>query len=124
MKIYHVETQQSYDELMSELEVKGYEWLSGRKPTSKNYWIVYKENTCIKISGKKITYGPIEWHKNEYPDTKIIEYKADKQGVTDDFIKEVTIKIYYNEVTKKHYNSYEKAIADCKKEMERQHDKD
>ena len=123
MTIYHTETIEDYDALMYELEGKGYKWISRRKPTALNFWNVYKENTCIKISGKKITYGPIEWRKKEYPDTKIIEYKADKQGVTDDFIKEVTIKIYYNEVTKKHYNSYEKAIADCKREMERQHDK-
>ena len=123
MKIYHTATIEDYDALMYELEGKGYKWISKKKPTALNFWNVYKEITCIKISGKKITYGPIHWHKKEYPDTKIIEYKADKQGVTDDFIKEVTIKIYYNEVTKKHYNSYEKAIADCKKEMERQHDK-
>ena len=123
MTIYHTATIEDYDALMYELEGEGCKWISRKKPTSKNYWIIYKENTCIVISGKDITFGPIEWHKKEYPDTKIIEYKADKQGVTDDFIKEVTIKIYYNEVTKKHYNSYEKAIADCKKEMERQHDK-
>ena len=29
--------------------------------------------------------------------------------------------IYYNEITKKYYNSNEDAIADCKKEMERLH---
>ena len=123
MKIYRTKTQEDYDALMYELEGKGYKWISRKKPTTPNFWNVYKENTCIKISGKKITYGPIEWHKKEYPDTKIIEYKADKQGVTDDFIKEVTIKIYYNEVTKKHYNSRKEAIDDCKKEMEKLHDK-
>lgn len=37
--------------------------------------------------------------------------------------KEVTSKIYYNEITKKHYNSYDEAIADCKREMEKLHDK-
>lgn len=31
--------------------------------------------------------------------------------------------LYYNSITKKHYNSYEDAIADCKREMERQYDK-
>ena len=31
--------------------------------------------------------------------------------------------LYYNSITKKHYNSYEDAIADCKKEMEKSHDK-
>ena len=27
--------------------------------------------------------------------------------------------LYYNSITKKYYNSYENAIADCKKEMEK-----
>ena len=31
--------------------------------------------------------------------------------------------LYYNSITKKHYNSYKEAIDDCKKEMEQQHDK-
>ena len=80
MKIYRTRTQSDYDSLMSDLESKGYEWISRKKPTSKNYWNVYKENTCIKISGKEIAFGPIEWREKEYPDTKIIEYKADKEG--------------------------------------------
>ena len=74
MKIYHVETQQDYDALMNELEEKGFEWFSGGKPTSKDYWS--EEKSCIKISGKSITFGSIERHKKEYPDTPIIEYKA------------------------------------------------
>jgi len=37
MKIYHVETQEAYDELMIELEEKGYKWLSGNKPTEFDY---------------------------------------------------------------------------------------
>ena len=57
------------------------------------------------------------------PEEPIIEYKADKKQETNDFIKELTVKIYYNKITKKHYNSYNEAIADCKKEMKRQHDK-
>ena len=31
--------------------------------------------------------------------------------------------LFYNSITKKHYNSYDEAVADCKKEMEQQHDK-
>lgn len=53
----------------------------------------------------------------------IIEHQVNKQVETDDFIKEVTVKIYYNEITKKHYNSYDEAIDDCKKEMEKLHAK-
>ena len=74
MKIYHTATQADYDELMIELEAKGYKWISGHKPTSKDYW--NEENSCIKISGKNITFGSIEQHKKDYPDIPIIEYKA------------------------------------------------
>ena len=123
MKIYNTKTQADYDALMIKLEGKGYKWLSRDKPTSRDYWSEDKENTCITISGKDITFDSIEWYKEEYPGTPIIEYRADKQGETDNFIKELTVKIYYNEITKKHYNSYDDAIADCKEEMERQHDK-
>ena len=123
MTIYHTATQEDYNSLMVELEKQGFTWLSGHKPTSKNYWSDEKEDTCIEISGKEISFNSIEWHKKEHPDTPIIEYKANKQVETDDFIKELTVKIYYNEITKKHYNSYEDAIADCKREMERDYDK-
>ena len=123
MKIYNTKIQADYDALVIELEEKGYKWLSGHNPTHFKYRIDDKEDTCIEISGKKITFGSIEWYKEEYPDISIIEYRAGKQGETDNFIKELTVKIYYNEITKKHYNSYKEAIDDCKKEMERQHDK-
>ena len=76
MKIYHVKTQQSYNELMSELEEKGYKWLSRHEPTSKNYWIVNKENSCINISSKYITFMNIEQSKNQYPNIPVIEYKT------------------------------------------------
>ena len=82
MKIYHVETQEAYDELMSELEVKGYKWLSGRRQTSKDYWKSYKENTCIVISGKDITFMNIEQSKNKYPNIHIIKYKTKGENMT------------------------------------------
>ena len=76
MKIYHVETQQDYDALMSELEEKGCEWLSGRELTAFNYWEQEKGNTCIKISGKYITFMNIEQSKKQHSNIPIIEYKA------------------------------------------------
>ncbi len=76
MKLYHTETQVDYDALMIELEEKGYKWLSGDKPTSEDYWIGDKEDTCIAISGKEMTFGSIEWHKKECPGIPIIKYKA------------------------------------------------
>ena len=119
MKIYCTRTEEDYNSLMVELEKQGFIWDSGHNPTLFKYWSEDKEDTCIAISGKKFTFNSIEWYKEEYPDISIIEYRADKQGETDNFIKELTVKIYYNEITKKHYNSYDDAIADCKKEMEK-----
>ena len=115
MEIYNTKTQSDYDSLMSELEEQGFNWLNGKKPTYYRYWEDEKENTCIEIAGKEIAFGSLDYYKKEYPSTTIIEYKADKKGETNGFIKELTVKIYYNEITKKYYNSYDEAIADCKK---------
>lgn len=82
MKVYHVETQQGYDSLMSELEEKGYEWLSGYKPTEYNYWEENKEDSCINILGKYIGFMNIERSKNRYPNIPIIEYKAKGENMT------------------------------------------
>lgn len=88
MKIYHVKTQQAYDELMSELEGKGYEWLSGYKPTEYNYWEENKEDSCINILGKYIGFMNIERSKNQYPNIPIIEYKAKGESVTQEEMKQ------------------------------------
>ena len=76
MKIYHVERQRYYDALMSELEEKGYEWFSGYKPTEYNYWEENKEDSCIIISSKYITFINIEQSKKQHPNIPVIEYKA------------------------------------------------
>ena len=88
MKIYHVETQEAYDELMIELEEKGYKWLSGNKPTEFDYWKQEKENSCIKISGKDIVFRDIEQCTKQYPYTTIIEYKAKGTKMTQEEIKQ------------------------------------
>ena len=125
MTIYHTATQEDYDALMVELEKQGFRWggVFGEKPTKESYYKVYTSETTITTYTDAIRYGCVKDDMESDPDEPIIEYKADKQGETDNFIKELTVKIYYNEITKKHYNSYEDAIADCKKEMERQYDK-
>ena len=127
MTIYHTATQADYDALMVELEVEGYKWVDGEMPTEQSYFDRYGSKTTVTAFDgffeKTMQFADVAYDIEEYPNIPIIEYKADKQGETDDFIKELTVKIYYNEITKKHYNSYEDAIADCKKEMERQHDK-
>ena len=125
MTIYHTETEEDYNSLMVELEKQGFRWggVYGEKPTKEFYYKVYKSETTITTYTDAIRYGCVKDDIESYPDIPIIEYKADKKGETDDFIKELTVKIYYNEITKKHYNSYDEAIDDCKKEMERLYDK-
>ena len=76
MKVYHVGTKEAYDALMIELEEKGYKWLSGREPTEFNYWEQNKEDSCVIISSKYITFMNIEQSKKQHPNTPIIEYKA------------------------------------------------
>ena len=125
MTIYHTETEEDYNSLMVELEKQGFRWggVYGEKPTRESYYKVYTSETTITTYTDAIRYGCVKDDMKSYPDEPIIKYKAKKQVETNDFIKELTVKIYYNEITKKHYNSYDDAIADCRKEMERQHDK-
>ena len=125
MTIYHTATQEDYNSLMIELEKQGFRCggVCGEKPTKESYYKVYTSDTTITTYTDAIRYGCIKDDMESNPDEPIIEYKAKKKQETNDFIKELTVKIYYNEITKKHYNSYEQAIADCKKEMEKLHDK-
>ena len=76
MKIYHTETQADYDALMVELEGKGYVWASRCKPTESKDWTKRKENTCVRISNKRVTRNSIIFYKVEYPNIPIIKYKA------------------------------------------------
>ena len=125
MTIYHTETEEDYNSLMVELEKQGFRWGSvcGAKPTEKFNYNVYTSETTITTFTDVISYSCVKDDMEYYPDEPIIEYKAKKQLETDNFIKELTVKIYYNEITKKHYNSYDEAVANCKKEMEKLHDK-
>ena len=125
MTIYHTATQEDYEDLMIKLEKQGFRWGSvwGRNPTEKFNYKVHKSETTITTYTDVIRYSCVKDDMETYPDEPIIEYKANKKAETNDFIKELTVKIYYNEITKKHYNSYEDAIADCKKEMDRLYDK-
>lgn len=121
MTIYHTRTKDDYNSLMVKLEKQGFKWGSGRKPTEEFNYNTYTSETTVTTYENVIRYACVRDEMEFNPEESIIEYKAKKE--TNDFIKELTVKIYYNEITKKHYNSYEEAIADCKKEMERLYDK-
>ncbi len=81
MQIYHVETQEDYDALMVELEGRGYLWLSNKKPNSRgNRWLRHKENFCVIIDNKMMTYADIRWCKKHYLNATIQKYKAKQNG--------------------------------------------
>lgn len=79
VKIYHVETQEDYDDLMVKLEKQGYRWLSGYKPTVKNCWFENQEETVICLNvviDREMHFSSLGYTKREYPDINIIKYKA------------------------------------------------
>ncbi len=127
MPVYHTETEEDYNSLMTKLEEQGFRWGSvrGKKPTEEFYYNEYTSETTISTysADNVIKYSCLKYQMEFNPGELIVKYKAKEKVETNDFIKELTVKIYYNEITKKHYNSYKEAIADCKKEMEKLHDK-
>ena len=68
MKIYHVETQQSYDELMIQLEEKGCKWRRGEKPTKLNEFKKYRKDICVYEEDGEISFSGIEYLKKYHSD--------------------------------------------------------
>lgn len=78
VKIYHVETQEDYDDLMIELENEGCMWESESLPTSAKYWNTFKGNTYITLNkkSKRLTYGYMGLVDINYPDIPVIKHKV------------------------------------------------
>lgn len=76
MKIYHVETQQDYDALMSELEEKGFKWRNGEKPTQLDKFKYHGKDTYVYEEYGEITISGVECFKKYHGDKTFIEYKA------------------------------------------------
>lgn len=77
VKVYHVETQKDYDDLMIKLEDEWYKWFSGKKPTDINGWV--GEETVIYLNESRdyrLTYGYISTARENYSDVRIIKHKA------------------------------------------------
>ena len=79
IKIYHVETQEDYDDLMIKLENEGCMWASGDKPTSENYWYIREKETVIYLGSwgkREMTRGDLSEAKSQYPTIPIVKHKA------------------------------------------------
>lgn len=129
IKIYHVETQADYDDLMIKLEEQGYKWVRGGKPTSKpQYWDKTKEDTLIFLNtcGEGIiTRGSSYTHACAHPHITIINYKVgDDLELETDKAKE--LQKYSEQIAKKkedlvnhpaHYNQYSQEVIDTIEEV-------
>ena len=76
MTVYHVETQQAYDELMTELEEKGCKWREGEKPTHLDKFKTYSKDTYIYDECGLISFSDGDHFKAYYSNETLIEYKA------------------------------------------------
>lgn len=105
VKMYQVETQKDYDDLMIELEQQGYKWMSGDKPTTKaHYWDKQRENTVIVLDDfdkYRITRGSMSWCKGFYSSTPIIKHKA--KGVEQ--MEKVVVPKFVAEYIENHYGT-------------------
>ena len=78
MKLYHTQTREDYNALMSELESKGIEWYGGQKPHEFDGFGAYGSETIFQVSNKEILYFSMDFYKNEFNEIEVIEHKAEK----------------------------------------------
>ena len=76
MKIYHTATREDYYSLMSELEGKGCEWMSGEKPTQSDNFRIHGKDTYFYEECGLISFSDGDYFKAYYSDETLIEYKA------------------------------------------------
>lgn len=76
--MYHVKTQDAYNQLMCELEVNGYKWHKNIPATQKNHWLENKEKTVIEIYNEGLK--DIRYRNSEILDINqvVLDYKLDK----------------------------------------------
>ena len=87
MTVYHVETQEDYDELMIELEEKGFKWLRGEKPTRFDRFKDNGKDTCVYEEDGIISFSGVEYFKKHHDNETLIEYKAKGESMTQEEMK-------------------------------------
>lgn len=108
IKIYHVETQEDYADLMVKLENEGYTWANGDLPTIRDYWWFSKECSYVAVDeyAKKLRYGHLNDIGKNHPDQTVIKYKTDKTDKA------------------KELQKYSEQIAKKKEELSNEHTQD
>ena len=87
MKIYHVETQQNYDALMSELEEKGCKWMGGDKLTDFDEFSTHGIDTYVYEECCEIFISSGNYFKAHHSDETLTEYKAKGEDMTQEEMK-------------------------------------
>lgn len=88
MTVYHVETQEDYDELMIELEEKGCEWRCVEKPTKLDKFKIYGKDTYIYEEYGIISLSDGYYSKVYRNNETLIEYKAKGENMTQEEMKQ------------------------------------
>lgn len=67
-------TQKAWDDLMKYIEANypKVRWMSGDKPTDRDYWKTHSSDTCIYFSDKTIEYCYREYFQKNYPKIPIL----------------------------------------------------
>ena len=87
MKIYHVETRQAYDELMTELEEKGCKWMGGDKLTDFDEFSTHGIDTYVYEECCEIFISSGNYFKAHHSDKTLIEYKAKGENMAQEEMK-------------------------------------
>ena len=78
MKLYHTQTREDYNALMSELESKGIKWYEGENPHEFDGFGLYGSEAILKVSDNVVSYFSMSFYKDNYSEFEVIEYKAEK----------------------------------------------
>ncbi|WP_445449054.1 hypothetical protein [Enterococcus faecalis] len=83
-KYYHVKTLEDFNSLMVFLEVQGYRWSSGNKPTRIDVFDVYKEELVIEADEelKELMFWSTDYFEQMAGDKKVIEWTPELVAYT------------------------------------------
>lgn len=75
-KYYRVKIQEAYDSLMAFLEMQGFKWNSGEKPTEVDAFGIYEENTVVEANeaDKSLTFNDTYYSKHVLSVPDFIEW--------------------------------------------------
>lgn len=88
MTVYHVETKEAYDELMIELDEKGFKWRGGEKLTDFDEFSTHGKDTYVYEECCEISVSSGDYFKKHHSDVPVIEYKAKGENMTQEKIKQ------------------------------------